>query len=194
MVSFPLDYEANIHLPSAFIRGRIMTEREIQYRLWYYRACISTNLFMVPNAFIWHWEADLLYVTPSGFATEWEIKLSRSDFKADFKKTYKHLILNEGKRPSGEPAWDSNKIKHDIGPKYFYYACPEGLIKAEEVPEYAGLFYIYETGASATLIKQAPRRKVKPLTDKQKIQLYEKGLRRYWSTQEKMYFRQVNNV
>jgi hypothetical protein len=156
-----------------------LTEREIQYRLWYYRACISSNLFVVPNASIWYWEADLIHVTPSGFATEWEIKLSRSDYRADFKKQFKHQILSGEHQP-------------DCGPKYFYYACPAGLIRPNELPKYAGLFYIYDGHELPRLIIPAPRRKVKPMTDKQKIRLYEKGLRRYWSTQEKHFMRRTN--
>lgn len=38
-------------------------------------------------------------------------------------------------------------------PNQLYYACPEGLIKPEEVPEYAGLIYISHY---AKVIKKAP--------------------------------------
>jgi hypothetical protein len=40
-------------------------------------------------------------------------------------------------------------------PNQFYYACPAGLIKPEELPKYAGLIQINENGY-ATLIKKAP--------------------------------------
>jgi hypothetical protein len=39
-------------------------------------------------------------------------------------------------------------------PHCFYYACPEGLIKPQEVPDYAGLIYIGESGAR--IIVKAP--------------------------------------
>ncbi len=50
-----------------------------------------------------------------------ETKISRSDFKADFKKDFR----KEG----------------GVG-KYRYYACPEGLIRPEELPEKWGLIYV----------------------------------------------------
>jgi hypothetical protein len=39
-------------------------------------------------------------------------------------------------------------------PNKFIYACPEGLIKSEEVPAYAGL--IYTTLFGSMIVKQAP--------------------------------------
>lgn len=38
-------------------------------------------------------ECDVLRITGSNLTYEYEIKTSRSDFKADFKKERKHLIL-----------------------------------------------------------------------------------------------------
>jgi hypothetical protein len=39
-------------------------------------------------------------------------------------------------------------------PNKFFFACPEGLLTVDDVPEYAGLIYVNDF--SATVIKQAP--------------------------------------
>jgi hypothetical protein len=68
-------------------------------------------------------ECDILKVTPAGIATEYEIKTSKNDFKADFKKTHKH---------------NSNFIS------YFYYVVPKNLSEyvKENLPKDAGLIYL----------------------------------------------------
>jgi hypothetical protein len=74
-------------------------------------------------------EMDVASVNDKGFITEVEVKISRSDFKADMKKNSKWKYFT-----SCDPR---------ICPNYFYYACPDGLIKKEELPDWAGLFYFY---------------------------------------------------
>lgn len=64
----------------------------------------------------------LLFCSGSSYMIE--TKISRSDFLADFKKPHRQ----EGGM---------------IG-NYRYYACPEGLIKPEEIPEKWGLIYVPE--------------------------------------------------
>jgi len=78
-----------------------------------------------------YYESDILAITKSMLVTEVEVKVSRADFFADFKKKMKHYKL-------------ANRLinKNWIIPNRFYFACPEGLIKIEEIPEYAGLIYV----------------------------------------------------
>lgn len=91
-----------------------------------------------------YYESDILGVTPSMIVTECEVKISMSDFKADFKKTEKHLRLQN-------PIHD----KHRSTPNRFFYACPKGMIDISLIPTYAGLIYVDERGV-VELIKQAP--------------------------------------
>lgn len=74
------------------------------------------------------WEYDVLSVSLSGMVHEFEVKISRSDFKADFKKNKLQLYSSFG-------------INTTVIPNYFSYVCPEGLIKVEEIPIYSGLYY-----------------------------------------------------
>lgn len=96
------------------------------------RSCSHVNSdIVVPNFFInSYYEMDLFKLTKSGFVTEYEIKISRSDFFNDFKKGYncnksKHELIKEGSRICN----------------YFVFVVPEGLVKKEEVPEHLGLMY-----------------------------------------------------
>jgi len=68
-------------------------------------------------------ECDILKLTKTGYATEYEIKISKSDFKADLKKKHNH---------------DSKFIKQ------MYYVVPFEMLDftKDNLPEYAGLAYI----------------------------------------------------
>lgn len=89
--------------------------------------------YLISNLYVFGWESDYLAMTQSGYWYEVEVKISRADFCADFKKKRKHQIL------AG--------VEEGLRPNYFAYACPEGLLAPEEVPEYAGLIYIPHAGA-----------------------------------------------
>jgi len=83
------------------------------------------NHTIVPNVFwsFFRHEVDILSVTSSGYATEIEIKISKSDLKKDKDKHHSHY---------------SPLIK------YFYFAVPEYLkdFALENIPERAGLFVV----------------------------------------------------
>lgn len=129
------------------------------------------------------WESDKLLETKSGYIYEFEIKISKGDFKNDFKhKKDKHIIL-EGEERYGDkylPRYykllESSRqyseraaerfiesyqdspiylISKRRRPNYFYYAVPDELISVEEVPDYAGLIYVNRNGGYR-IIKKAP--------------------------------------
>ena len=177
---------------------------------------VNTTLeYLLENTYIFAWESDIFGISKSGYINEIEVKSSRADFQADFKKIKKHQILkcahakkkvalfrnnlhyranrkniawiqdvNDPENPRKTVrGWDGtytqmrevttrdlkpNKDDCNVQllhssirfvkifcPHRFYYACPEGLIKKDEIPEYAGLYWVTEKG---TLImkKQAP--------------------------------------
>lgn len=78
-----------------------------------------------PNVFLKKHEADIFLVTPSGYLYEYEVKITRSDFFADFKKTNKHDLVKSGRRSN-----------------YFTYITPKDLVKLDEIPRYAGLIEV----------------------------------------------------
>jgi len=84
---------------------------------------------VVPNVF-WgmpglSYEADVISLTPSGYATEIEIKVSKSDLLRDKRKRHNH----------------KSKLF-----KYLYFAVPEKLQNTalEVIPERAGLLVVVE--------------------------------------------------
>ncbi|WP_336734510.1 hypothetical protein [Chryseobacterium sp. VD8] len=66
-------------LVHAFIHSQCNFEKEI----------VLTNHFQAD------WEADILIVDSEGYSHEIEIKLSKSDFKNDFKKSYTNSSTGE---------------------------------------------------------------------------------------------------
>lgn len=110
----------------------------------------------VPNYYIGAWECDLYKISLKGFDSEYEIKLSKADFKNDFdkKRSYyrsgdvsKHEIIKEGKRVNR-----------------FYFVMPDGLVDLKEIPTYCGVIFFWEqnnelryrTARGAKLLKKDP--------------------------------------
>lgn len=146
-----------------------MTANDIEGKL---RSHFSNFDYLLSNIFFFgQWESDFICRSNSEYWYEVEIKISRSDFKADFKKTEKYHRFSRAKEelitlPGQEKqVWDKETCKYKtIGnyvrvinnkiPNRFYYACPEGMIKKNEVPDYAGLIYCKEGDNGFVGLKQ----------------------------------------
>ena len=164
----------------------IYSEENIQFAL---------NNFFTPNSikytidgqYIFGWESDkLIMMRTSGLIYEFEIKISKSDFKNDFKhKQRKHVILeskeeyvpeyyekieriekgslNENRKKQ-ELEWchktmDNNEyynVKLHKKPNFFYYVTPSNMIDVNDIPSYAGLIEINDYGTFTT-VKKAPK-------------------------------------
>lgn len=72
------------------------------------------------------WEADLFSVNKAGMTYEFEVKISRGDFKADQKKKKWQMY-----------SWKPK----DRLPNYMSYVCPDELIYVNEIPDFCGLYY-----------------------------------------------------
>jgi hypothetical protein len=118
-------------------------------------------------------ECDVAHISKAGYFTEYEVKVSRSDFLAD-----KHKVV---KRQIGR-SWRSEKLnKHTLleqadalGPSRFFYVVPCGLIEPEEVPEWAGLLTVRLGGSlwsSLGRVKEAPRLHGEKFKDKRLLHL-----------------------
>jgi hypothetical protein len=123
------------------------------------------GIFMPNYHFRWY-EADLIYITQRNYSTEFEIKISRADFRNDFNKTCGMI-----------PKWQY--LMEGKGTNYFYYVVPKGIIKVEEVPPYAGLVEINLDGRrKVDYLKTAPRLH-KNNSDYIRNRIYEKAYFRY---------------
>ena len=152
------------------------TEKKVQDVLRFHFMSESAKKYQVVNLFIYGWESDYLAITNSMIAHEVEIKVTRSDFKNDLThKTDKHLLFEGG-----------NKLgrfsKAGGMPNYFYYAVPANLVKAEEVPAYAGLIYVQPWGVE---IVKEPKKLTDEKFDPEKMKLTDKFYYNMWSWRDK---------
>lgn len=101
------------------------------------------NDYRITNSFIYNWESDFFCRTKSGYTIEVEIKVSRSDFFADFKKTRKHYLLQSHKLDFVSHRVSNKLVDPKLHiPNRFYYAMPRGLVKETDVPDYAGILWL----------------------------------------------------
>lgn len=120
----------------------------------------NNSRYMVSNIYAFdhnYLETDFLVVKDNGIILDIEIKVSLSDFKADFKKK-KHEILKNGfivlkgmysRIENDIRVWyKQGDIINLERPNRFYFCVPEYLLdKVKDLlPDYAGLFYVTEFG------------------------------------------------
>ena len=127
----------------------------------------STHQYVMENLYVFEWESDFLLKTKSGYWYEAEIKISFSDFKADFKKKEKHQILENGFKiwkswkynPLTKEKIEYNKEVKTKRPNYFTYAVPWYLEEQVKplLPKYAGLLVLDENGYILRESVKAPK-------------------------------------
>ena len=142
-----------------------INESYIQKRLLF--GWKSTHQYVMENLYVFDWESDFLLKTKSGYWYEAEIKISLSDFKADFKKKEKHQILENGFKiwkswkynPLTKEKIEYNKEVKTKRPNYFTYAVPWYLEEQVKplLPKYAGLLVLDENGYILRESVKAPK-------------------------------------
>lgn len=148
-----------------------MTARDIE-------VCLAGDLFaflrgwtVVPNVQDYrvhgpsYAELDLVAVSPAGWASEVEIKVTRSDLRRDLEKGHAH---------------DNPRMR------FLWFAMPESVEYQDLVPERAGVILVRERNPGAYLTAYKVRRpQVNPTavkwTDAERYDLARLGLIRYWS-------------
>lgn len=106
-----------------------MTEQEIVSIIGKDRV-LAGHKIVCPNVnLLLKGQQDMISVTGRGVLIEYEVKISRSDFKRDAKKLKSTTMANPEYWP-------------DQVPNQFYYVVPAGLITREEIPAWAGLIWI----------------------------------------------------
>ncbi|MFA6501907.1 MAG: hypothetical protein WCT85_03870 [Parachlamydiales bacterium] len=104
--------------------------------------CGNQSDIILPNFYLTSaYEMDVFRLTKSGISYEYEIKISKNDFKNDFKKGTKHINLESGRCLCN----------------HFYFVVPDNLINISEVPDYAGLIYYKESYDRLQIIKHAKK-------------------------------------
>jgi len=142
---------------------------------------------IIPNV---HWilgfEADIFMLTKAGYATCFEIKVSKSDLIADRKKRHIRLLKD---LPQGAMRY-YNKLKH------FVYVVPEHLqeIALQEIPDFAGLVVAYKVPESYLPKKvflkkvRTPKKLSSPKwTEKERVELLRLGTLRIYNMKQKIF-------
>lgn len=154
-------------------------ERQVQDAV-YVHCAIKNHEIIVPNSCVFGWEADVVSVNKTGFISEFEIKVTRADFKAEAKKAHRKLLTDPV-----EQTFFGKRVHPR--PNYFYFAVPENLIQPEEVPDYAGLLYVCKHVkrhalyfGTAREVKSPKRLHREKIDDGQRRQLSRAMTVRYW--------------
>ena len=167
------------------------TEKDLQKEFW--RSTYPRYEILAPNICL-DWmsgEMDLLGLRKSGFVDEIEIKLTKADFKADFKKTIKVKEKGIIKYPYSKsyPVYE-DKLKHDLIPlgktycNYYSFLMPEDLIGMCEIPDYAGVYAYYIDRAGnprIRVMKSSPRLHSNKLPTRLQYEVGRKMGYRYWA-------------
>lgn len=102
-----------------------------------HQCCDFEQTLVLTNYFHADWEADILMVDQEGNSHEIEIKLSKSDFKNDFKKAYIH-------QKTGEKFLKHDKIScGDYVCNRFSFLLPMGMIDHQSIPKHCGIIEFY---------------------------------------------------
>lgn len=126
-------------------------------------------------------ETDMISLTKNGYATGFEIKVSRSDLLADFKKAH-HLNMDEffGFEYYYEPF------------KYFNYAVPSDLkeLALDVIPKWCGLYVVYEYSQGDgyyCLVERKPKKLFnRKWSDEQMIKLAHLGAMRIYNLKKRV--------
>lgn len=172
-----------------------MTPCEMQRAL--YRHHIQRYDTLATNVHVGNNELDMLGIRRSKYCDEIEIKTSRSDFLADFKKTC--TKRTDGtyspvpcRSPHGNFRYTTMAFnKHDMIREgrmlcnYFYFYLPEELADdvATLIPAYAGLIIAYRDkfgGVRAREVRKARLLHTSKLSDKREFEILRKMAYRYW--------------
>lgn len=102
----------------------------------------GNNDILLPNFYYKIFEMDIFRLLSSGYICEYEVKVSRSDFFADFNKKFRKELKHD-------------RLKKGNGPNRFFFVVPENLINTEEVPKHCGLIF-FTKRSTFHIVKNAP--------------------------------------
>ncbi len=148
---------------------------ETQYRL--YQNLWKSWKWAAPNMYMWFWESDIIVISKANYITEYEIKVSVSDYKRDNTKK-KHYYL-----------------AHGYGPNRFMYALPVDLkykIQDIPIPDHAGLCLVYKN--KIEIIKRAPLLHKTKANDTQMKKIYKSNHRKAWKAMNIIAKEKINEL
>lgn len=138
-----------------------MTEARIQDALAHYLSHKTrSDLALVPNCGALGHEADMLRVTKDRDVIEYEIKVSKADYRRDAKKD-RTLWITHLNAPHIQATVHRSLTRGYLRlPHRLYYVTPAGLLEDEEIPAWAGVIEATEseTGWLSLRVRKRGRR------------------------------------
>ena len=155
------------------------------FQLSFYQQYFTRYKIVAPNIFPSriYGEMDILAIRKSGYVDEIEIKLSKSDFKADFNKTVNKKIKTDYGYKFTKVKKHRTLRSGKCIPNYFSFLVPESIVDEIEIPKYCGLYVIYENRRNNIFeVKKAPiLHKKKDIVEGLEEQIGKKMMYRYWN-------------
>ena len=152
-----------------------MNEKKLQKA--FFRKTHNRYSLLIPNVYLrgHGCELDLFGVRRSGYSDEIEIKLSVSDFNADFKKQMQVLVEDKYTDMLKHEAIESKLMPCN----YFSFLVPHTIIDKCNVPDYAGL-YVFTQYGRVQQVKKAPLLHRQKLSDEAIYFVARKMAMRHW--------------
>lgn len=124
-------------------------------------------------------EADFIAITKAGFVHEVEIKLTSTDFKADFEKTVK-----VGRYPYRKIVHKHAGIQEGKYSNYFWFVMPKDMVPVEDIPAYAGVIFMTLNKSGSVKLKVArPATRIhkNKISDESKIKILRSMMYKAWN-------------
>lgn len=129
------------------------------------------------------WECDVAEVTKADLLVEYEIKVSRADFKIDRLKS--RVVYRTGIK---ELKHHLLRDRHTSGPSRFWYVTPVGLLNPTEIPKWAGLLEVSRSPEGrycSSVIVRAPLLHKTKMTQDKMFSLFRNCYFRYHQQRER---------
>lgn len=136
--------------------------------------------WIFPNTKWDSWECDLLVLDTNLQSTEWEIKISKADFKLDARKWAPDF--------SGDSASTKTKfqaVQSGERTNFFGYLTPAGLIPVDDIPVFAGLMEYDSVSKQFHLLKGPPLLHADPFSEARLSGAVRSVYERFWSFKNK---------
>lgn len=162
-----------------------MNETKLQKA--FFRKTHNRYTLLVPNVYLRNYscELDLFGLRRSGYSDEIEIKLSVSDFRADFNKSVQVLLEEKVMHENGyltqyKPMLKHEAIQSKLTPcNYFSFLIPHTIIDKCDVPDYAGL-YMFTKYGRVKQVRAAPLLHRTKLSAESNYHVASKMAMRHW--------------
>ncbi|MBV9217680.1 MAG: hypothetical protein JO053_16040 [Acidobacteria bacterium] len=165
-----------------------VNEAQIQLGLWHWLYNRGQR-WACPNAckVFDTGECDLLTVMRSGLACEYEIKISRKDFRQDRRKPKFELFERRlAGHTTREPLRSGWKARTLTVPNFFFYVVPNKLVSVDEVPGFAGLIYVHDEERQRFTVAKKAARIHRDIIPDLKLQMGQKLMFRFWDQQRRV--------